>query len=319
MLVDRYIKNNKITCNIYGTNGELLIGVGTPINDNIKKRLSERKWHLDKPSNYIYDNIALLDDDLVPIINENGVNTKLIRKKAQKIVDIILNNPIIFSNLKRTRRYDEYTYVHCNQVAYLSVAMGIRLGLSNRELINIAIAALTHDIGKCLINKNIINKPGKLTDEEMNLVRQHPMHGYNIMKENTDIDENVLKAILFHHENFDGTGYPFGLVDEEIPIEASIIHVCDVFDALVSERPYKKKLNEYDSINILKKDSGMMFDPKMIDIFCSSMQIYKIGSIVEIANGTKIEITNIIKDKFDNVIEIEFKEWIPPKILTKAI
>lgn len=319
MSIDKYITDNRITCNIYGANGELLIGVGTPISSSIRKRLNCRVWHIEKPSDYIYDNIALLNDDFTPIVEGKNININILKEKAKKIVDLVLNNPVIFSNLKQIQIYDAYTYDHCNQVAYLAVAMGIRLGLDNRELINIAIAALTHDIGKCLVDEKIINKPGKLTDKEMELVRKHSEYGFEIMNQNTDIDKSVLDSILYHHENYNGTGYPNGLKQDEIPLGASIIHVCDVFDALISERPYKQKLNEYDSINILKKDSGIMFNPRAVEVFCSSMQIYKIGSIIELEDGTKVEITDIIKDKYDNILEVHFKEWETHKILVKEM
>lgn len=315
MQIDKYIVNNIITCNVYGINGELLVGVGTPITDSIKKKLNSRKWYLDCPSDSIYENIALSYNEIYQNLTNSKIDAKLIEEKAKKIVELVINNPVIYSNIKKLRNYDEYTYNHCNNVACLAVSMGIRLGLNTHQLINIAIASLTHDIGKCMIDERIINKPGKLTDQEMELVRKHSQYGYDMMKNVTNFDESVLNAILYHHENYNGTGYPYGLMGDNIPIEASIIHVCDVFDALSSERPYKPKLSEYDSMHILKKERGLMFNPTTVDLFCSSIEIYQIGSIIELNDGTKVEITKIFKDDNGNVIKVEFKECLSKKIL----
>lgn len=310
MSIDKYINNNRFVYNIYGNNGELLVGIGTPLTRNIKRRLENRTWYIDKPSEYIYDNIALNDEDIHSLFNDEVINSRALLSKAKEIVELVMNNPIVFSSLNKIKKYDKYTYDHCNQVACLAVAMGIKLKLNSHELINIAISSLTHDIGKCMIDPNIINKPGKLTKEEYEIVKNHSLYGYEIIKQYCDIDKVVADTILYHHENIDGTGYPCGLKYEQIPISASIIHVCDVYDALISERPYKKKLNELDSINILKEDSGTMFNPSVLDVFCSSIQIYKVGSVVELENGKKIVITGIKKDKNGKVEEILFKDYI---------
>lgn len=325
MNVDRYITNNRLNCNIYNGDGRLLVGVGTPLTKNIKKRLENIIWYVDKPSEYIYDNIALLEDDVSSVITNYGINSSALLIKAKEIVDLVMNNPIIFTSLSQIKGYDQYTYNHCSQVACLAVAMGIKLNLNNHDLINLAISSLTHDIGKCLIDPNIINKPGKLSKEEYEIVKKHSLFGYEMLKKSCDIDSIVADTILYHHENFDGTGYPFGLKEKQIPVSASIIHVCDVYDALVSERPYKNKLNELDSINILKKDRGIMFNPNVLDVFCSSIQIYGIGSVVELENGKKIVIKNIKKDKNGKVEEIIFTDYTPQKqdvkkrILTKKL
>lgn len=308
MTIDNHIKDNKITCNIYGTNGELLVGVGTPINNNILRHLDNRKWTCELPNDCIYDNIALLDDDLETLVIPENINAKEITRRAIKIVELILNNPVIFSNLNRIKEFDEYTYTHCTHVAYLAAAMGLKMGIDRREIINLTIAALTHDIGKCCIDVDILNKPGKLTDEEYEIIKNHSMYGYSIICEYTDFDPIVAKSILHHHENYDGSGYPAKLKGNAIPIHSSILHVCDVFDALVSERPYKKKMNEYDSINVLKNNIGKMFDPFTVGLFCSSMQVYGLGSIIELPNGGKAKITEIITDDNNNVLGLNFEE-----------
>lgn len=307
MDVDKYLDKNRFTCNIYGTNGELLIGVGTPINSSIRKRLDERDWFTKNPCEYFYDNIALLDDDFIPL-NDNVLNSQDIISRAKKIVEAVYNNPVVFSNLKRIENYDEYTLSHCTNVAFLAAAMGLKRGLSKRNLINLTISALTHDIGKCCIDIDILNKPGKLTPAEYEVVKQHSFLGYSIMCQFPDFDPDVSKSILHHHENYDGSGYPSGLTGRSIPESSSILHVCDVFDALVSERPYKKKMNEYDSINILKSNAGKQFTPEIVDTFVSSMQIYKVGSIVELEDGTKARISEIVKDDNDNLLGLRFEE-----------
>lgn len=319
MSINKFLNNNRLTCNIYGNNGELLVGVGTPLTKNIKKRLENRVWYIDKPSEYIYDNITLDDEDILPLFNDNMVNSSAIINKAKEIVELVKNNPIVFYSMNQIKIYDRYTYEHCNYVACLAVAMGIKLKQNSHQLINIAIAALTHDIGKCMIDHNIINKPDRLTEEEYEIIKKHPVIGYEIIRKNIDIDPIVADTILYHHENFDGTGYPFGLKDIQIPTPASIIHICDVYHALISERSYKDKVDRLDSVDILKNGRGTMFNPNILDVFCKSIQIYKVGSVVELENGKKIIITGFKKNENGQVEEILFTDYIKEDSIEKRI
>jgi len=161
---------------------------------------------------------------------------------------------------------DSYTYGHCEEVTGHSIAIAEELGLSQSQIEIIRIAATLHDIGKIGIDICILNKPGKLTDDERKIVYRHPTIGANIL-ESLDFLKAVVPLILFHHERFDGTGYPSHIEGEAIPIGARIISVADSFNAMVSNRPYRKALSLEVAIRELKDNAGTQFDPQVVDAF----------------------------------------------------
>lgn len=135
------------------------------------------------------------------------------------------------------QNYDDYTYKHCLRVAMLSTGIANELHLSQGDIKEVILAALLHDIGKSNIDHEIIVKPGRLTDEEFDKIKQHPYIGYRILKQTGGYSANVLSGVLFHQEKFDGSGYPTGLAGKKIPLIARILTVADVFDALTSNPP----------------------------------------------------------------------------------
>lgn len=164
---------------------------------------------------------------------------------------------------------DAYTYGHSSRVTDYALELGGRAGLNESELKILEVGSILHDIGKIGISDSILNKPGKLTDEEIELIKQHPVKGERILGQSKD-----LKDILFvccvrsHHEHYDGTGYPDGLAGEKIPVMARIIAISDAFDAMTSLRPYRQKMSTKEALIELKRCSGTQFDPKLVSIFC---------------------------------------------------
>ncbi len=138
--------------------------------------------------------------------------------------------------------------------------------MSSDDLKMLKIISNLHDIGKIAINDKILNKPGKLTNEEWDEIKRHPEIGYRIL---SSIPEyaRIAEDILSHHENYDGKGYPRGLKGEEIPIRARIIALADAYDAMISDRPYRKGMSHLDAIKEIKRCRGMQFDPNVTDIF----------------------------------------------------
>ncbi len=156
---------------------------------------------------------------------------------------------------------------HSIRVCMLAVRTGIALGLSEGEIQVLADAALLHDIGKIAVAPEILDEPGGLTSELMGEVRRHPEYGYNVLKRMKGISVMVRNAVYEHHENVDGSGYPRGLAGEEISMAARIIHIADVYDALVSERCYKKAMRSDDAVEYLLTEAGKMFDRKILTVF----------------------------------------------------
>lgn len=178
------------------------------------------------------------------------------------------NTVLALSNAVDAR--DSYTAGHTERVARLSVKIGRLLNLSNEQLINLELAALFHDIGKIGVSDSILNKPGSLTSEEFHKIMDHPSIGVTILK-NIDFLEKTLPIILHHHEKFGGGGYPYGLKRDEIPIEARIIAVSDTYDAITSDRPYRKgKSSEY-AVAEIKKFKGLQFDEKVVQAFLKAV------------------------------------------------
>lgn len=191
------------------------------------------------------------------------------------VIEIILNDEKINDCLKMLNDYDEYTFIHSINVAKLCLEIGVDANLKQNEIINLVCAALLHDMGKCMIDENIINKTDKLSKEEYEIVKQHPVLGKQIINNIGSLNQTVLDTVLHHHENWNGTGYPLGLCENEISLYASILHVCDVYDALTSKRSYKKAFSIEESTEIIKNNSGKMFDPFVVNIFLEYIEKIK--------------------------------------------
>lgn len=161
---------------------------------------------------------------------------------------------------------DPYTNGHSQRVGEYACSLAEKLGLPPKRTENLKIAAILHDIGKIGIYESILNKPGKLTEEEFSIIKQHPEIGVKIIK-NIDFLKDVSKIILSHHERYDGTGYPEGRKYEDIILESQILSVADVFDALTSERPYRGAMTVDEALEIIEDGKGRQFDYKLADSF----------------------------------------------------
>lgn len=161
---------------------------------------------------------------------------------------------------------DAYTAGHSRRVADIACKVGKELGLEDSQLECLELAALLHDIGKIGIPDYILNKPGKLEDEEFKKIQAHPVLGYNIL-EKIEFLSPMLPAILHHHERFDGKGYPEGLKGDDIPTGASIIAIADTYDAMTSDRPYRRALSHEAAVAELKKCKGTQFKNEIVDAF----------------------------------------------------
>jgi putative nucleotidyltransferase with HDIG domain len=161
---------------------------------------------------------------------------------------------------------DPYTAGHSKRVADISLEIGKYLGLGKDKLDNLEIAALLHDIGKIGVPDEILHKSGKLNEYEYSKIKEHPAIGVNILK-TIEFLKYTIPIILHHHERFNGGGYPLGITGYEIPLEARIITVADSYDAMVSDRPYRKGLPEDLAINELIKNTGIQFDELVVQAF----------------------------------------------------
>lgn len=219
--------------------------------------------------------------------NESKTRAQLdtISDVISNMVDEILKNRKLMVNVVDLRTFDDYTFSHSVNVAVLSAVTGAVLGLSRSKLHALAMGALIHDIGKVFIDRRVINKPDLLTDTELMEVRRHSELGYNHLRGLGNIPENTLLAVLTHHEQFNGGGYPRGLVGETIPLFGRIICVADVYDALTSDRPYRRAMLPSDAIEYLMAGFDTIFDPKVVRAFCRKVAPYPVGTCVRLSNG----------------------------------
>ena len=175
---------------------------------------------------------------------------------------------------------DPYTSGHSERVTRYSLMIAERLGFVGEALEELRYASLLHDIGKILIRDHILHKPGKLSDEEFDEMKRHPQYGVEIM-EPVRAFQKILPYMLYHHERFDGRGYPTGLANTDIPIQARIMCVADCFDAMTSDRPYRKGMPVAEAERELRIHRGTQFDPDACDLFLALIAEGKIIGIVE--------------------------------------
>jgi len=166
---------------------------------------------------------------------------------------------------------DPYTHGHSERVSHMAVQLAKKLDFVEPEIEYLEYAAILHDIGKIGIEDRILGKKDKLTEEEYEKIKEHPVIGASIV-ESIEFLKKSSKAVLYHHERYDGKGYPHGLKGEEIPKAARLLAVVDAYDAMNSDRPYRKKLSEKDILNELERESGKQFDPIMVKLFISLLK-----------------------------------------------
>jgi len=192
----------------------------------------------------------------------------LIRDKAESDQQMVG----VFKGLLTTiNAKDRYTFGHCERVSSYAVMIGEAIGLEIAEMQTLLHASLLHDIGKIEVPKSILNKAGKLTDEEFKLIMQHPAHSANIL-EPLSSTHNLIDYVVHHHERFDGTGYPDGQKGEEICLGARILCVADCFDAMISDRPYRSSMKMDEAFEELRRCSGRQFDPVIVEAFIDRLQ-----------------------------------------------
>jgi HD-GYP domain-containing protein (c-di-GMP phosphodiesterase class II) len=170
-------------------------------------------------------------------------------------------------------------------VAVLSIATGQSLGLDLYELKRLARCAVLHDVGKIAIPQEIINKPGRLTPEEFEIVKQHAMNGLHALKSKGIGDAEMWNAVLLHHERYNGSGYPSGLEKEEIPLFSRIIAVADVYDAVTSYRSYRSPKTPSEAYDLLMSEVNRGFDYDVVQAFIKKLIFYPVGAVLEISSG----------------------------------
>lgn len=213
-----------------------------------------------------------------------------LRYYLDEIIDELSANRNAISNMVDIKVFDEYTYYHCVNVAALSILQGVTAGMNRNGLYRLGMGALLHDIGKVFIPKEIVNKPSSLTHDEYELMKQHSMLGSDYLRKQWAMPVESIVAVLTHHERYDGGGYPLQLSAGKQTMEGKIIAICDVYDAMTSERPYRSALSPSEAIEHIMGNAGIMFDPMIIATFMKKITPYPVGSKVKLSNGLKASV-----------------------------
>ena len=214
----------------------------------------------------------------------NAVNTSDCKPLVDDIVNSVDRNADALLSLCRLKLADEYTYMHSVSVCALMVSLGRQLGLDEATCRDAGMAGLLHDLGKAAMPQDILNKPDKLTDEEFTIIKSHPVKGHEMLLLSGVDNDRVLDVARHHHERMDGKGYPDKLPAESITLIARMSAVCDVYDAVTSNRPYKAGWDPAESIARMASWQGH-FDPAVLQTFVKTIGIYPIGSLVRMASG----------------------------------
>ena len=212
-----------------------------------------------------------------------GIDPGHVLPLIEEITGSVDRHPTALVSVARLKDADSYTYLHSVAVSALMVMLGREVGLSDADLREAALGGLLHDMGKAAMPLDVLNKPGKLTDDEFDVIRQHPVYGERLLREGGVTQAGVLHITRHHHERMDGTGYPNRLSGDALPVLTRMGAICDVYDAITSNRPYKAGWDPGESLRRMASWKGH-FDPDLLKAFVRSLGIYPVGTLVRLSS-----------------------------------
>lgn len=312
--------------NLYNSDGKILLVKGTKLSHRYINKIKDHGFY----SVYIFDEYSEqeLDDIIKPQIrrkaidsissiynnsvviedpntnefkkknlnNENQMGFEEIQKMAKLIVDDIFSQPKLLISLVDIKSLDTYTYNHSVNVGILALTLGIAYGLNRNDLYDLTLGCMLHDVGKIFVPNEILNKQGKLNGEEYSIIQDHCEKGFAYLRENTELGPKVRIIALQHQERYDGSGYPQGLKGDQINILSQIASIADVYDALTSDRPYRKALCPHEAIEYFMGSGGRFFNMDLVKSFLQRIIPFPIGTVVRLSNGFIGTVDNINHD-----------------------
>jgi len=247
-------------------------------------------------------------DALVPLVDE--------------ILNSIARNPVALIGLARLKNADDYTFMHSVSVCGLMIALAKQLGLDAQQVREAGMGGLLHDLGKTMSPKEMLNKPGELTKDEFALIKHHPLEGHKLLLDGSGFTEVITDICLHHHEKVDGSGYPEGLTGDQISLFAKMSAVCDVYDAITSNRPYKSAWDPAEAIRTMAEWRGH-FDQVVFQAFVKQIGIYPIGALIRLASG-KLGVVieqseqSLLKPKVKVFFSTKSQAYIKPEVIDLA-
>lgn len=247
-----------------------------------------------------------------------AIKVTQVENVVQDITESILRNPGALIGLLKIKTKDDYTFLHSVSVCTLLVAFCRSLGLDEETTRQAGLGGLLHDVGKALVPDETLNKPGKLTDEEFNIIKQHPQQGHDILLKETTIGPIPLDITLRHHERMDGSGYPGRLPGSEISQLAKMAAIVDVYDAITSDRCYHKGMPAAEALRKIYEWSKCHFDPALVQAFMRCVGIYPVGTLVRLESGrlgvvTKAHPTDLLAPTVNVFFSVKSNTYIRPQ------
>ncbi|EYE88146.1 HD family phosphohydrolase [Fervidicella metallireducens AeB] len=230
--------------------------------------------------------INLVSNIYNKVINSETIDSEEIETVVVDILNYVKSSTAFPSKLLETIKLkDNYTYIHSINTCFLSIILGEYFNLSETEQIILGTGALLHDIGKTYIDEKILKKASKLTDDEFKLIQKHTLYGFKILNSTKGIDHASMLIALNHHEKYDGSGYPRGLKGKQIDFFSQLVTICDVYDALINVRSYKKAFKPNETYEYILSKSGTFFNTELVNAFRNCICIYPDGVGVRLSDG----------------------------------
>lgn len=290
---------------VYNSRGEVLLNSGVVLTekyiDSLKKLGYPALYIIDESLPEIYVEDVIDDSTRMQavalarrILNGGPVHRAALNKAlvgevkntVRDIIDQLLESPSLVVNMVDIRSMDDYLFAHSVNVCVLALITGISLGYSQEKLLRLGVGALMHDMGKTLIPQSILNKPGPLTKEEFEIVKEHTSYGYTILTSSGSQVPRISALIaLQHHERYGGDGYPKGLDSRQIHEFAQIVGIADVYDAMTADRVYRKAYPPHEAYEMLMAAGDYMFDYCLVKTFLSHIAAYPAGTLVQLSSG----------------------------------
>ena len=251
------------------------------------------------------------------------VDVQCVEPVIEKMMGSVMRHQDALIPLLRLKDHNQYSFQHSVSVAALSLAFGATLGFDEQTLRQVALGALLHDIGKAHTPERILNKPGRLSDDEMIRMREHVVDSHRILAETPGITQLALESASFHHERFDGSGYPYGLVGDDIPIHAQVVSIADAYDAMTSGRCYQHCIEPTEALRRMFGAANQHFREEMLQAFTRTVGIYPVGSLVRLDNEhlavvLEVDRANLLKPRLQVIFDIRGQCYVSPYELNLA-
>lgn len=307
-----------LASDVLNQNGVILVAKDTELNKFIRDRLmllGIKNVSIYKTTSYQNNsNKSFKESYINAVVQTKRIFQDLVSGKSLDYHSISAITKLIHSNISENdnivrcianiQSTDEYTYTHCVNVAFYSMLIARWLKLSDYEIDKAIQSGFLHDVGKSKIPNEILNKRGVLTKEEFEVIKKHTILGHEIV-DIDGIDNDIKKAVLLHHERIDGSGYPYSYRMKHMNLYSRIVAVADVFDAMTSDRVYKKRSTPFDTFEMFQTVGISMFDTNILNVFLNKLATYLIGSKVLLSNGDEGEIVFIsMKNLSSPIIKI---------------